>query len=160
MNKIKLIECIKLLEKITNKKVVFKEAMEGNEDEYNSFKNSQDEYGEDLNDEQDESNFKDDPESLACHISEDYCGAIIPTSPRYIYGPDEDGTYNLVFLLGFNTNEIEDPEEKEIEINEAIGGNSDNDNPGQGYQKIKIEYKGIKNNQYIYKIDVKGGYDI
>ena len=84
---------------------------------------------------------------------------IIPGSPKFTYGPDDEGTYHLEFQLGFDDLDYDTPEEEEEELERQIGGSSSG-GPGQAFSRTQVSYKGEENGKYIFFVHQRGGYDI
>jgi len=84
---------------------------------------------------------------------------IVPNSPEYTYGPDDDGTYYIEFQLAFDTLDYNTPEEEEEELEDAIGGN-EYGGPGARFSNTTVSYKGQENGKYVFTVSQRGGYDI
>jgi len=84
---------------------------------------------------------------------------IVPNSPEYTYGPDDDGTYYIEFQLAFDTLDYNTPEEEEEELQDAMGGN-EYGGPGARFSNTTVSYEGQENGKYVFTVSQRGGYDI
>ena len=84
---------------------------------------------------------------------------IVPNSPKYTYGPDNEGTYHIEFQLALDILDYDTPEKKEKELQKAIGG-STYGGPGAGFSKTTVSYEGQRNGEYIFNVFQRGGYDV
>jgi len=48
---------------------------------------------------------------IAQDVAGPFSSYIVPSSVRYTYGPDEDGTYHMTFQLAFSASPTESPTE-------------------------------------------------
>jgi hypothetical protein len=107
-----------------------------------------------------EDNPLDSPKKLAKYIAGDFSQDIIPGSEKFIYGPDDEGTYQLKFLLslevlkGYNT-----PEEFRKALQDSIGG-SYYSGPGGSFSKTSVSFEKEQKGKFIFQVWTRGGYDI
>jgi hypothetical protein len=104
-------------------------------------------------------NETEDPNNIAQYIAGGFSDYIIPRSPKYTYGPDDEGTYHLEFQLGFDNLDYDTPEDQEEELERQIGGSSSG-GPGQSFSQTHVSYDGEDNGKYIFSVHQRGGYDI
>lgn len=99
------------------------------------------------------------PDYLAYDVAEMYANNIIPGSELFTYGPDEEGTYELEFKLGFDMLDGLTPEEKEEDLNNEIGSSGDAA-PGAQYSRTRVAYQGEEDGEHVFLVSHRGGYNI
>ena len=98
------------------------------------------------------------PDDMAYDVAGIYAKDIIPGSEKFTYGPDEDGTYQFEFKLGFDMLDGISPEEKEDKLNNEIGG-SEEVGPGKPYTQTRITHLGEENGEHVFVVYQRGGYN-
>jgi len=110
-------------------------------------------------------NISEDPtqDTEAVKIAEYTAGAfadyIDPTSVKFTYGPNEEGSYHLEFQLKFDGLDGHTTDEFEEELQQQIGGSSSG-GPGQAFSRTFVSYEGEENGNYVFGVHRQGGYDI
>jgi len=100
-----------------------------------------------------------DADNIADNIADNFSEYIVPNSPKYTYGPNDEGAYHIEFQLAFDTLDYNTPKEKEKELQDAIGDN-EYGGPGARFSNTTVSYKGQKNRKYVFTVSQRGGYDI
>jgi len=92
-------------------------------------------------------------------IDESFKKHLVNGSEKFIYGPDEEGTYRISAILEIPRYYFEDLEEATFETNKQLSGNF-YQGPGQSFSQISVH--AIKQNErnYILGLNIRGGYDI
>jgi len=105
-------------------------------------------------------NETEDANKIAQDIAgEEFKDYIMDGSPKYTYGPNDEGAYNLEFQLEFDNLGDNTPEDQEEELESQIGGYSSG-GPGRAFSRTHVSYEGENNGKYIFSVHQRGGYDI
>ncbi len=101
----------------------------------------------------------EDPNKIAQDIAGEFEDYIVAGSPKYTYGPNNEGAYGLEFQLEFDNLGDNTPEDQEEELESQIGGYSSG-GPGRAFSQTSVSYEGENNGKYIFSVHQRGGYDI
>lgn len=104
-------------------------------------------------------NETDSAANVAQYVADPFGDYIVPGSEKYTYGPDEEGTYHLEFMLAFDSLDYDTPEDEEKALQDQIGGRSSG-GPGQAFSNTNVSYEGEQMGKYIFSVHRRGGYDI